>query len=336
MSFIQTDIPTIYAKVVLDFMAERGFHPSAILRGTGIELSAIANPEFKINLAQQLTICTNALSESNIDGLGLLLGQRTRPKHLGILGYAIQTSKNIRQALRILVNYSTVSGALMDFQLQAQGNLQILSVSNVSARGDVRQFVVEDHLTTIDQMLKVITGGKFCSSGVTLDFPPPKWASTYNKVFNCHIKFDQTTITYQFDRTMLDLDIVFSDPEAARDCELKCEELISKMSNATSYADSIRRIILMLPSCSRNLTAVAEELRVSPRSLRRKLADEQSSFQQLLDEVRLELALQYLKNTTLPSEEIGSLIGFSDGASFRRAFKKWTGASPGVFREQQG
>jgi AraC-like DNA-binding protein len=334
MWFIQNNIPTIYTKVVLDLLAESGFHPSSILRGTGVELSAIADPESKINLEQQLAIYGNALSVSNVAGLGLLQGQRMLPNHLGIVGYAIQTSANLRQALRTLVSYSTVSGALLDIQLQRQNDLQILSVTNVYARGNLRQYIVEEHLATIDHILKIITNGKFTSSTITLDYPPPNWTSMYDEIFKCSIEFDQPLITYQFDSRMLELDVVLSDPETAKACEQKCEEIVRKMNSAGSYIDKIRQIILMLPCNSRNLSSVAEELEISPRSLRRKLAVEETTFQGLLDEVRHELAIQYLKNTRLASEEIAHLLGFSDGAAFRHAFKKWAGLSPGVYRKQ--
>jgi hypothetical protein len=116
---MQNGIPTIFSKLLLDLLAEMGFHPSALLRGTGVELSAIADLEARINLDQQIAIYQNAMRVSGKGGLGLLQGQRMGPNYLGIVGYAIQTSANLGQALRTLVNYSSISVSLMDFQIQA-------------------------------------------------------------------------------------------------------------------------------------------------------------------------------------------------------------------------
>ena len=131
---------------------------------------------------------------------------------------------------------------------------------------------------------------------------------------------------------MLDLSVVFADPATAAACEKRCKALIGNMTQAGSFVDQIRQVILMLPCESRNLTCVAEEMNMSSRSLRRKLSVEQTSFQILLDEIRLKLALDYLKTTELTLEDISPLLGFSDASNFRQAFKKWTGQAPAMFR----
>lgn len=329
---MHNNIPSIFSKLLLDLLSEMGFHPSAVLRGTGVELSAIADLEGRINLDQQIAIYQNAIRVSGKAGLGLLQGQRMGLNYLGIVGYAIQTSANLGQALRTLVNYSSISGALLDFQLEAHGDLHVLSATNISVRGDVRRHVLEEHLVTVDRILKTITGTKFSPTRVTFDYPRPAWAPLYAQIFNCHVDFDMPANAYEFKTSMLDMDVVMSDPVTARACQQKCEEIIGQMSSAGGHVNQIRQLILMLPCRSRNLVSVAAEMNISPRSLRRRLAAEGATFQGLLDEVRLELALQYLKNTKLPVEEIASLLGFSDGASFRHAFGKWTGSPPSSFR----
>lgn len=329
------NIPTIFSKLLIDLVSEMGFHPSALLRGTGVELSAIADLEARINLDQQVAIYQNAIRVSGKGGLGLLQGQRMRLNYLGIVGYAIQTSANLGQALRTLVNYSSISGALMDFQLQAHGDLQVLAATNISVRGDVKRHVLEEHLVTVDRILKTITGGKFSPVRVTFDYPRPAWASLYTQIFNCHVDFGMPANAYEFKTSTLDMEVVLADPVTARACQQKCEEIVGQMSSAGSQVNQIRQLILMLPCRSRNLVSVAGEMNISPRSLRRRLAAVGATFQGLLDEVRLELALQYLKNTRLPAEEIASLLGFSDGASFRHAFRKWTGSPPSKFRSTQ-
>ena len=88
----------------------------------------------------------------------------------------------------------------------------------------------------------------------------------------------------------------------------------------------------MLPVNSRSLSCVAAEMNISTRSVRRKLKAEQRTFQEVLDEIRLKLAADYLSNTKLTTECIGPLLGFSDASSFSKAFKKWTGLTPRTFR----
>jgi AraC-like DNA-binding protein len=86
---------------------------------------------------------------------------------------------------------------------------------------------------------------------------------------------------------------------------------------------------LMRPT---NLEDVARNLNMSARTLRRKLREENTSFRQLVDELRRDFALRYLRDTDLTVEDIAETLGFSDAANFRHAFRRWTNASPHEFR----
>ena len=132
---------------------------------------------------------------------------------------------------------------------------------------------------------------------------------------------------------MLDLRLVFADPIMAKACERKCEAILEQMSDTGSKVDEIRRVILMLPGDSRNLSSVAAEMNISTRTVRRRLTAEQKTFRSVLDEIRLKLATDYLESTKLAVEDISQLLGFSDPSNFRKAFKKWTGIPPGSFRD---
>jgi AraC-like DNA-binding protein len=331
----QNNIPVIYSKILLDLLAERGFHTSAILRGTGVELSSVADPEYKLTLNQQNAIYENAMRVSKIKDLGLLHGERIHLSHMGIVGYAIQTSSDLKQALRLIIRYIPMVGSLMDFQLKADGEMMSLTATDISARGQLRQFVLEEHLASIDHILKMITGDRFRATKVGFDYAAPTYATRYTEIFKCPVEFSCSTTEYKFHSRMLDLEDIFADPVTADACEKKCDAIIERMRSAGSYVDQIRRAILMLPCESRNLTAVADEMNTTTRSLRRKLSAEQATFQKLLDEVRLELATDYLKNTNLTLEDIAPLLGFSDASNFRHAFKKWTGELPSSFRNDR-
>jgi AraC-like DNA-binding protein len=331
----EKNIPVSHSKILLDMLSEHGFHASAILRGTGVELSAVADPQYRLSVDQQSAIYANVLRVSKLDGLGLLHGQRIIPAQLGFFGYAMQTSNSLKQVLKLLIRFSPTIGALMDFQLQAKADVMILTASNFATTGEVRRFTIEEHLSSLDCILKMITGDRFQATRIRFDYPKPAYHAMYTDVFRCAIEFDAPATEYHFATDTLALDLVFADPVMARACEKKCEEIIKRMSRAVSYVDQIRRVILMLPPESRNLTSVAREMNTTARSLRRKLAADQTSFQVLLDDVRLQLAMEYLQSSKLNLEDIAPLVGFSDAANFRHAFKRWTGKTPSSFRDQQ-
>lgn len=111
-----------------------------------------------------------------------------------------------------------------------------------------------------------------------------------------------------------------------------CDELLGELQSAAGTAAQVSALLMRSPGQFPDIETVAAQLHTTSRTLRRRLQAEETSFQQVLDEVRRRLALEYLQNTTMSTDSIAASLGFSDTANFRHAFKRWTGRSPGSYR----
>ena len=109
---------------------------------------------------------------------------------------------------------------------------------------------------------------------------------------------------------------------------------MEKQGQHGDISQEIRRILMRNPGRFPSMDLVAEELQISTRSLRRHLADLDTSFQSILDDVRKNLAIQYLRTANLSLEEIAVLVGFNEYNNFRKAFKRWTGNPPSHYRSE--
>jgi AraC-like DNA-binding protein len=112
--------------------------------------------------------------------------------------------------------------------------------------------------------------------------------------------------------------------------------LITKLKSQSYFADDVRMILLAQPGQFPGIEHVAGQLHVSVRTLRRRLKEENSSFRELLDEVRFQLAKEYLLDTRLPLTEIAELVGYTEAGNFSHAFRRWSGQPPRDFRNQHG
>jgi AraC-like DNA-binding protein len=110
--------------------------------------------------------------------------------------------------------------------------------------------------------------------------------------------------------------------------EAECARLLANLEEEHSVAEQTLRLLRKLEGQYPQMPRIADMLNLSPRTYRRRLDDEQLSFQKLLDQVRGEHATRYLQNTRLPISSIAYMVGFSDASNFRRAYLKWTGLSP--------
>ncbi|HCP03082.1 MAG TPA: AraC family transcriptional regulator, partial [Pseudomonas sp.] len=125
-----------------------------------------------------------------------------------------------------------------------------------------------------------------------------------------------------------------ADPDAFRDAEQICQRELAKLGDRNTLGDRVQRLLLERQNSFPSLETTARLLYVTPRTLHRRLQREQTSYKQILREVRHALAIEHLKSGRLSVEEIAWTLGYSDVANFRRAFRQWEGVAPSDYRQQ--
>jgi AraC-like DNA-binding protein len=165
---------------------------------------------------------------------------------------------------------------------------------------------------------------------VLLDYASPPHAEMYDRIFECPILFRQSGCSYEHARD--DRAVKLADPRTHAMAREMCEQLLDEINRTGGIAADIRRILIEQPGRYPSIEMIAEKLEMYPRALRRKLEAEGTSYRDLLAEVRMRLAIEYLRKTQMTNEEIAGRLGYSDAANFRHAFIRWTGKSPSDFR----
>jgi AraC-like DNA-binding protein len=115
-----------------------------------------------------------------------------------------------------------------------------------------------------------------------------------------------------------------------------CDQLMEGMQLRIGLAGSVREALLVNLAEPMSFDALSRQLKISARTLKRRLRAEGTSYRKIVDELRTELAIKYLRDTELSVEDIASCLGFGDAASFRHAFVRWTNVTPGKFRRRTG
>jgi AraC-like DNA-binding protein len=135
-----------------------------------------------------------------------------------------------------------------------------------------------------------------------------------------------------FDSALLDEPLPQADATTHQSCLRSCNEQISTLRKCDEIRRRVRRMVLSANGAVPTLSQVAGRLFLSTRTLRRRLEDSQTSYQEIVGETRRDLAVGYLTHTSLSTEAIAEILGYSDTANFRQAFKRWTGESPQRYR----
>ena len=275
-----------------------------------------------------------AAQELAIDSeTALRAGQRQQISNYGAYGYALASSETLADAWRVGRDFFSLSGAMFKITLEVEGDVGVWRSHDPDSLGMVLPFVAEYWRSSQSKLFSLVLGRRFPTLRMAFPYPAPSHARLYQQVFRCPVSFGSGRMEWHFDANVLSERCVSADPDAAALCERYCAHLVDRSGGTSALQRDVMRACVGNLATSRvRAPWVARSLNMSVRTLYRRLQEEGISFQALLDRLRLSLALEYLRNTDIPVEEIGARCGYRDASNFRKAFKRWTGRAPSSYR----
>ncbi|PAU86686.1 AraC family transcriptional regulator [Pseudomonas sp. WN033] len=318
--------------------AAQGLSVSDLLDATGLSESDLEQPSRLITPAQEQQVFANAARLANSALIGLELGQRMRISAYGQLGYAMLSSPTLGQALEVMLSYPVLLGSYFRLSLELlDDGLVALSARDYHESPQLRLFNTELCLSSVKAMLDDALGQPLPLSAIHLSLPAPSHAEHYPQAFGaCQLLAQQDAERLVFDSHWLDAPLPLADPvtqhEALRQCQRLQERFCSQQSPlVVSLTEQLQQNLDAPPS----LEQLAGRLHCTSRTLRRHLRQAGCGYQQLLDQLRLQQAKTLLSRPHLPIYAIAEQLGFSESASFRHAFIRWTGMTPRAWRQHQ-
>jgi AraC-like DNA-binding protein len=315
-------------------LGEQGIDPPAVLEGTGLAAPHLDQHTTKISYRQLDAVIRNALRLSADPAIALRAGLRMHVTAYGMYGYALLSSATQADARDFAARYIRVVGPFCEFSYTYDSGTVAVAFEPLHWPNPTEavhcfavEFALSAHLTAIRDR---VSSPAFGFSRVMLDYAPPAHAATYRSLFECEVLFGQRNCGYEYDRD--DRPAALADARTHAMALEMCEQLLGEVNCAGGVAADIRRILIEQPGRYPSIEAIASQLNMYPRALRRKLEAEGTSYRDLLAEVRMRLAIEYLRKTQMTNEEIASRLGYSEAANFRHAFARWTRKSPSAFR----
>ncbi|HKU37831.1 MAG TPA: AraC family transcriptional regulator [Polyangiales bacterium] len=324
-------VPVHHPRVLVETAAALGADRAQLLENVGISDATLASPEARISYRQYGILTGNALRLTGNSALGLDYGRNIRAAQMGPLGLALMNSPNLGAAIDALLRHSHSLLPAFDLALRVEGEHAILSATETLSLDPFRVFSTEAVLASIDVQIRSIVGSAWKVRAVRLQYPQPEHAARYAELFEAEILFDQPANEIEFDASLLSTQIAFADPATAKLAEQFCAEQLGPHV-AEGLLGQVRKLLDSARGPLPNLDQLSRTLQTSPRTLRRSLHAMGTSYQTLLENSRRTRALEWVTATTLTFDEIAKRLGFSDVRSFRRAFKRWTGHTPGDHR----
>ena len=315
-------------------LAELGIAPEPVLAEFDLDLATFTDADHSVPYRTAVRLLDRCVEAASCDHFGLLVGSRAGLLSLGAVGYLASSAPDVGTALEILRRVKSVADAGRTVTLDCRENMVSLGYDVIEPGLEHTGQPAAVAVANGFNILRSLCGPQWRPHDVQFSFAAPRSLAPYRKVFGLTPRFDQECSAIAFPARWLANLPPGADPILHRMMKERVEELL--LGHADDVVGRVRRLVRATVTTRRpSVDDAASTLRISTRTLKRRLAAAGTTFQQLRDEVQFELACQLLRNTTIPAGQVASIVGYSESSAFNRAFRRWAGVPPAEWRHRR-
>ena len=250
-------------------------------------------------------------------------------------GFAILSSTNFRQTMRFIRRYHDLATPLGEVSFKEEGGSGVWrGVPAVHPDADpvLYRFIVELYVGSLTSILRDVMELSFGPSELHVTFGPSDRSPSDRETFGCEVVFRQAENRFLFDAKWLDGAPALRNKITYLSVVSLCDQLMEELQLRVGLVGKVREVLIRNLARPMGFDAVAKNLQMSTRTLRRKLRQQDSTFREIIYDLRMQAAVKYLRDTDLTIDEIAFVLGFSDATNFRHAFRRWGKGTPSEFR----
>lgn len=319
---------------LLDRASEMGVDRTALLAAAGLSELDLRDPDSRIPIAVFVEIWRELLRLRPDPDVGLAFGAAMRARDLGLVGYLMIFSDNLETALRRLVRFSRILGESNETSFTIEDD-----VGTLSWQPDPRlQVIPQANDWIVSALLGIsreLTQATVRPFEVHLSYEAEGVRESLRDALGTRIRLGSARPAIRIRTRDLRRDVRTADSMVGGYLEEHAESVLEALPLQLSFCRQARSAIWrQLREGEPTLERVAEDLEMRPRTVQRRLAEEGSSFSELLEELRRTLATTLLRERELGIHEVAFLLGYSEPSAFNRAFRRWRQTSPSAFRAE--
>lgn len=328
--WLQPAIHPVYARLICAELLRRGFSREAIVSGTRLDWATLHSDNRFLSLEQFRRLVAHALALSDCPWLGIEVGLHAQLSLHSALGQAIAASDNVTQALGLSQRYMPLRQRIYALHLQTEP-AELIAEERMAVP-ELREFLLGYLAATMVRLLEAVTGQPLREL-VTIEWPfaTPLWAEEYQRLA-AHNRFGHDRLSLSLPSELLLRQSLSADPEAFRVAQRECERQWQLQQQGGTVTQRLQARLAQCKGDYPSIIDMAAQENVSSRTLIRHLREEGTTYQQLLDTVREELACWLLLQTDSSVEAIAERLGYEDTSNFSRTFRRWVGVTPSEFR----
>ena len=330
-------IPASVLSGIIDMAVSQQIGIEDLLSRADIDPALVGSGDAFLTLDQFEALLGAMIDISGDPAFGLHYGENNHYHGRSIMVDLVYSAHSWREALIELVKYKDLVIPHAQFQLDFEGDLAVLSYFPGGARLKENQAAYNEIiLTRIVAIGRWLNGGRFPLTAVHFTHSQPPYIEEYQRIFNVPVLFNAEMNRIFFEKHSLDEPLPGSLPDFHNRVEQLAEEKLNRLAAGYRITRQVVDYIEKnLSSGGVGIEEVASHLNMTSRTLQRKLKLENTSFAELRDRLRQDMAQEFLREPSIGIGTVASRLGFSDASTFYHAFKRWEGVSPGEYRKQQ-
>lgn len=324
-------VNSISVRSIVQAVNALGGDSEAMLREAGIDAELLVEAEARHSVAAMHRLYQLAAASCG-DDIGIYAGRVDYISRLNMQLYTCGVCETFRDYLNLMPSVLHFAGDIGEVRIRRDDErlrLDWLPLWQDSSRW---RFHSDCLLTTSANIVRSLCVRPIPMLRADFSYPEPDDTALLESVFACELHFSQPRSSLYFDSASLDYRLVQLDAEWSMAIRQSTQHLFGEGEPDPMLRALRNTLIKMLPAGGVTIDKTAQAQNISRRTLQRRLADSGTQFGQLLQELRAELALQYLADERLSITDIALLLGYADHGSFSSAFKSWFGRSPREYR----
>lgn len=324
---------TSWTKAVKTTLDQQGINSRALFEAAGLDPKALADPNARYPLENTTRLWQLAAEATGDENLGLNVARNINQTTFHAMGYSLLASPTLKEVFERLIRYFRIVSDAAELEFLPSGKHYKFVIQMLPGSLQPADEALDAMMSVLVRLCRALYGEHFRADKIRLRRPSPVDPSVFQKVFKAPIEFSADENAIYLDSTLLNKPLPSANAELAR----HNDEILARYAAHFDKQNIANRVhatlVEQLPHGEPSQGKVADSLHMSLRNLQRKLSSEGTSYKEILNKTRHELALSYIKDRRYSISEITYLLGFSDTSSFTRAFKRWTSKAPTEYRE---
>lgn len=308
-----------------------GIDPLPIYTAAGVAPEVFGHPDNALPMAHLGRLAQLSAESTGREDFGLLVAEGTSASNLGLLGFLVKQAPDVRTALKDITRYlhHTDHAAVPSFAIQ--GEEALVGYSIIEPKVPAADIICDGAIAIYRNILKGLCGPQWEPMEVRISRRRPAHPARYERYFGVPVLFDTEATTLTFDARWLEMPLPHADAALRQLLQEQIDLL--EAEEAGHLSEQVRRLLrTSLLTRGGSIDDIAGLLRLSRRTLSRRLDQEGTTFRQLTDEIRFEVARQFIENTTMSMTQIALAMKYSETSAFSRAFRQWSGLAPRAWR----